>query len=212
MTRLTVRIKNQIITKAITLAGIDAEFSSLIKRRAILAENIRVDSLGGKAKVKKIVDKVAEMQDSFREGKLLDKVKGANMTGYVKSPRLYAINLGGMRVNINFNGNEDYYGEAKEVYKSPVPDGYSINYAADHKFTKEFLSIEGDCDVTKGKREGIATQVRATIHQFTTIKKLLEAWPEAKDLLPSKIEESKANLPAVQVKDLNCLIGLPKDS
>lgn len=61
------------------------------------------------------------------------------------------------------------------------------------------------------QKEGMAAQVKATLNQFTTVKKLLEAWPEAKDLIPDDVDEVKPKLPVVQVQDLNCLIGLPEE-
>ena len=74
----------------------------------------------------------------------------------------------------------------------------------------ESHKIEGDYKTVCGKKEGIAAQVMATLNQFTTVKKLLEAWPESKDLIPDNVDEVKSLLPVVQVQDLNCLIGLPE--
>lgn len=57
----------------------------------------------------------------------------------------------------------------------------------------------------------VRTAVRAAVNKPTTIKALLAAWPEAKELLPEQLAEAKTQLPAVQVADLNALVGLPSE-
>jgi len=211
MTRLTRHIKNRMITSAIKTAGIYSDFDAIKGRRLSLAESIRVDSLGGEVGIKEI-EKVAKSLKLKFKNKLLEKVCGFNMPEFSSDYELYGINLGGMRVNLQYNGDYSEYETpySKRTRKSPSPKASTVNYDAKHKFTKEFLSIENENESLKGKKEGLTVQLAATLDQFTTIKKLLDAWPEAKELLPTDLSEAKPQLPVVQVKDLNCLIGLPK--
>ena len=51
--------------------------------------------------------------------------------------------------------------------------------------------------------------VYASIEGITTLKKLLETWPEVKELLPDELTQPKVSLPAMQTKKLNTMVGLP---
>ena len=210
MTRLTVSIRNRMVNKALDVAGINKDLKSLIKRRGILANSIRVDCLGGNdtiTKIEKHFEKVAKLTES----NLIKDVSSYSSFFAQSDFELNHINLGGMRVTLQYSGEVcGYTDRNKRVLHDIVPTDSSVAYTADHEFTKEFLLIEGDYKAILGKKDGIAAQVRATLNQFTTVKKLLEAWPESKDLIPVDVDEVKPKLPAVQVQDLNCLIGLPE--
>lgn len=210
MTRLTVSIKDKMVNKALVVAGINKEFKSLVGRRALLANSIRIDCLGGKeniAKIKSHFEKISKLTGSD----LIKNVSKYSSFYAISDYELNHINLGGMRVTLQYSGEYcGYEDRDKRVLHDIVPCDKSVVYTADHEFTKEFLLIEGDYKTVRGKKEGIAAQVRATLNQFTTIKKLLEAWPESKDLIPDDVDEVKPKLPVVQVQDLNCLIGLPE--
>lgn len=54
-------------------------------------------------------------------------------------------------------------------------------------------------------------QVRTSLSQYRTIKKLLDAWPEAEELLPKPEKKETKNLPSVPVAVLNAQLGLPTD-
>lgn len=210
MTRLTVLIKNKMVNKALDVAGINKDLKALIGRRGLLANSIRLDCLGG-------IDKITEIEKHFQ------KVKKLTQSNLIKNVSSYSafyaqsdfelnhINLGGMRVTLQYSGEVcGYNDKEKRVTHGIVPNDSSVGYNAEHEFTKEFLLIEGDYKAILGKKDGIAAQVKATLNQFTTVKRLLEAWPESKDLIPDNVDEVKSKLPVVMVQDLNCLIGLPE--
>ncbi len=210
MTRLNARIRNSMINKALVVAGIGKEFAELKVRRAALSEAIRVDSLGGVDNISKI-EKHFEKIIKLKQSDLIKNVSRYSSFHSNGDYELCGINLGGMRVSLQYSGEEFNHDCEKRKINKFVPYDNSVIYPADNEFTKEFLSIESDCKSVHGKREGLQVQIKATLDQFTTIKKLLEVWPEAKDLIPDDVDEVKPNLPVVQVKDLNCLIGLPTD-
>lgn len=202
MTRLTISLKEKIVDAAIEQSGINKLRSEVISKRASLAENMRIDKIGGKdeeASLIRLAKKIIKQQTAF------ENIRGSNF-GFHSSTALVYCNLGGSRVHLYFNGQVK--GSGKSVHKKIIPD--DIVYTADHKFTVEFHSIEKLSKMAESKASEVSAQVRSSLDSFTTVKKLLEAWPEAKELLPKKVEESKPLLPAVQVKDLNKLIGLPK--
>lgn len=206
MTRLTKALREKMVIKAIETAGITEGFAGLTSRRAKLAEDVRVFSLGGTenvARIEKAVAKIKKMQSS-------DELKVVNRTNFYCSinASLRYCNLAGAQVHLYFNGQHNTMGNIESVFKDVTPQ--SVTLTADNPLVSEFHKLSKERDGLISRRDGLKAQVDATLAQFTTVKKLLDQWPEAKDLLPTNLEESKPLLPVVQVKDLNCLIGLPK--
>ncbi|WP_350304931.1 Nmad5 family putative nucleotide modification protein [Photorhabdus viridis] len=60
------------------------------------------------------------------------------------------------------------------------------------------------------KNEEIINNVHAILNSITTTKRLIEIWPEAKDLIPSEEIRSINTSLSVKVEDLNKMIGIPK--
>lgn len=91
---------------------------------------------------------------------------------------------------------------SKAIEKAGLPAERDALKAA--KYTLD--NVEADIN----KRESdLAHQVRAVVGSCTTVKKLLEIWPESKELIPTTLEEARPQLPAIQVAELNKLVGLP---
>lgn len=210
MTRLTKVIKEKIIEAAFEQSGVNEELAILRKRRADLAENVRVDSLGGVDNMKSI-EKEYKKLIKINESKILKGISRYSSNRLIERGYIDYVNFGGMQTHLYFSGAscDNDNRSIGNVVKSPLPN--DCTYVAGHEFTEEFMDIENKTKTTKEKKNGLKLQLFATLDQFTTIKKLLESWPESKDLLPKNVSESKPQLPVVMVKDLNCLIGLPKD-
>tara|TARA_R110000851_G_C12903466_1_gene548490 strand:+ start:125 stop:757 length:633 start_codon:yes stop_codon:yes gene_type:complete len=210
MTRLTKLLKENIIESALEQSGVNKEISSLRKRRADLAENVRIDSLGGSETIKKIESEFKKLT-KIDESKILKGVSRYTSNRLIERGYIDYVNFGGMQAHLYFSGaSSDHENRIiGSVKKSPLPN--DCVYVAGHKFTEEFINIENESKIAKERKNGLKLQLLATLDQFTTVKKLLTSWPESKDLLPKNIDEIKPKLPVVLVKDLNCLIGLPKD-
>ena len=201
MTRLTNHIKQQIVENALEQAGVNKDSKLITKRRAKLAEDVRTDSLGGS-------DRVLEIEKTETKIHKLDALlNGICRCSFslTRGTAMRYCNMGGAQVHLYFNGGR--VGEGDSVKKIRPSD---VVYKAGHRFVNEFHSIENDSKKLNERIEELSLQVRASVDQFTTVKKLLTAWPESKELLPKIVEESKPQLPAVLIKDLNKLIGLPK--
>ncbi|ELV4980379.1 hypothetical protein SHB81_000001, partial [Escherichia coli] len=54
--------------------------------------------------------------------------------------------------------------------------------------------------------------VWAALNSVTTVKRLIEVWPESKELLPKEADKASTALPALRVEDLNKMIGLPSEA
>lgn len=57
----------------------------------------------------------------------------------------------------------------------------------------------------------IESTVWAALNSVTTTKRLIDVWPESKELIPDGVDTAKQTLPALKVEDLNRLIGLPTE-
>jgi len=203
MTRINADIRDSIVANAIEKSGITAEFERLKKRRADWAEAVRVESLGGQEARAKINKAYALAEKHY--AKIPDNIKSHG--SLLRTDYDIYVNVAGASICAQFSG------ELTDVSKNRVmkvaPHRHTLK--ADNPLVDEFHAIEKLAGELKEKRETIRANVDATVRKFTTIKKLLEAWPEAKELLPSDIGTAKAQLPAVQAADLNNMIGLPTD-
>ena len=176
------------------------------KRRVKLVEDIRLDSLGGLKNSELLQSKIDEINDMIKDPLIAKHFARNCFTPYDSDNELYGVNLAGMQITLQFNGDElEHQTERGERVIKKF--GKLKSYAAGHRFVEEFLSIEDDNTKLKARKHDLYETVLATLTPYRTVKKLLEEWPESKALLPD--EELSINLPSIQVKDLNCLIGLP---
>lgn len=114
--------------------------------------------------------------------------------------------FGGQRVRLRYgkdNNGEDIY--------LLTPDDNKCLFPADHELSKRFEKLTQKENKLKEKETEINTTVQVALNSVTTIKRLIEIWPESKELIPTDISKSTSTLPALQVEDLNKLIGLPTD-
>jgi hypothetical protein len=58
------------------------------------------------------------------------------------------------------------------------------------------------------KRRDLRARAVAVIESVTTVKRLLEVWPEVHDFLPEENAGPQGNLPTVLIEDLNQALGL----
>ncbi|MBZ7208083.1 hypothetical protein FMK66_11450 [Klebsiella michiganensis] len=61
------------------------------------------------------------------------------------------------------------------------------------------------------RKKEIEATVWAALNSVTTLKRLIEVWPESKELIPENSDNARASLPALKVEDLNRMIGLPTE-
>ena len=192
MTKMTQSLRDDIVHKACEKAGIIKRGADLHNRRAAWAEAIRIDSLGGKS------EELEKLQARFM--KILKDVpeefRGCGELVYTRSYLM--LNCAGMRIRVN-------------EWEGCKPAKREHVITADHPLAVEFEKIIAEEASLEKDRDTLRSQVKAAVAGFTTVAKLLKAWPEARELLPSKMDEAKPQLPAVQVADLNKLVGLPSD-
>lgn len=193
--RLNKSHKEEIARKARALSPIHKQIAALLEERKLLAEKIRIESLGGEEKAtkyKNIADKIIKLREDLPEN-LLSHSQGITMNS-----------------SIFVRTDNQYYSRRHLMLpKTSVVSGECYDMTTKSKYLDELLeSIEKEEAFQKELSE-LYENVYASISSITTVKKLLDQWEEAIELLPPELKQPKAQLPALQTHKLNKLIGLP---
>lgn len=197
MSRLTKAMIEEIVKNAKKKAGIDDRRAAYNADRAKLFEACRIENCGG-----------AEAEAKLREKEQAFQELRSQLTQYQREPGVSRLVNQEFRVIVSFGGCTD----RQDFEDMRIVPANRLLLAADHPLTVEWerlCSVEHEIDELA---ETVATNVRGMLSQLTTIKKLIEVWPEARELLPpEKGAAPSINLPAVQVASLNAMIGLPSE-
>lgn len=199
--KLTNQIREAIVAKAISKSGINDRQEALRLRRAAWAENVRVAALGGMEVVEEMTRTLSKIENLV--AKLPKCVQSGSYVRY--DNEIYNLNVAGLRVRAQFNGAESERNGFARASKI-TPNSYTL--LADDPLTAEFHAIHEEQQALDKQRCDLTTNVSAAVQSVTTIKKLLEVWPEAAELIPEAVAPAK-QLPALQREDLNAMIGLP---
>lgn len=207
MTRLNKTIREAIINNAVEASGVNSREEALIKRRAKLADDVRLFAIGGPEReneLNKLYDNAVKYAETHKCDGMIH-IDVCRSSSY--------------EINVNFSGRSvDLYftGEPKHSYDNRVSKPYvnssyrsRIAITIDNPLNDEFDAIIKEQRVINELRTQISAEVRAMVNSVTTVKKLLELWPESKGLLPESEKPSSTALVA-DVSKLNTTIGLPK--
>jgi len=193
MTRLNNRIRKQIEDNAVIKAGIVDKKTKLRERRATWVEAVRVQAIGGEeieAKMQQAKKKIKSALKGLPENLVKESVF---RTGYNMS-----VNVAGLSCHVYFNGGLSYRGE--QVYKI-APSSHVIKQG--DPLADEFQAIEKLESELNDQESTIRVNVASAVSKVGTVKRLLEVWSEAKELLPEDLSPVKKQLPAVKAEDLN---------
>ncbi|WP_179038260.1 Nmad5 family putative nucleotide modification protein [Limnobaculum xujianqingii] len=202
---LTKDFKEQIIRNALTKAGIAQRKSALRAARVVWAERVRIAAIGGQDvenAVKAGLKKIEALANKFPEALRANDMP-INIDTDIK------LNLAGSRVYAYFNGNYTSYERNSPKHVSKItPKEFTL--LADDPLVTEFYSFDALYKQISDEEDTIRQNVIAALDKVRTLKRLLEIWPEAKELLPESAP--KAPLPpAIRREALNEMIGLPSD-
>lgn len=205
MTRLNNKIREAIIKNAIVKSGVVAREDELIARRAKLADDVRLFAIGGADAEKKLDSEFEKVRKQLK--KLDDGF--FKYTSY-PSPRTdydIDVNFAGRAARLYFNGLE--HNQGKAVYKNYIT-GNRVVITVDNQLNDEFDEIEIEQRTVNDLRAHVKAEVTAMVNSVTTVKKLLEIWPESKELLPPE-EQVQSTAIVANVDNLNTIIGLPSE-
>lgn len=190
MTRLNKSIREQILANAQTKSGNRKRREDTQNKRKAWDEAVRIESLGVHAELLESLDKEVE---AIRQLVPID-FRGDDSP--IQRRGSISVNCAGLALHVC--GWEGY---------KVAPSRFTIT--ADNPLAQKFHDICAEEKANTDQWEKVKASVNAATHAVSTVKALLKAWPEAKELLPAHVEESKPQLPAIQVADLNALVGLP---
>jgi hypothetical protein len=120
--------------------------------------------------------------------------------------------------NVNFNGF--FYGKLSglrttregETVTRRVPykhrTGCAKVYDDAHKLTQRHMELSDRLTTLTEEYSAAKRQTMAALHSASTIKRLVEAWPEVAPFT-AKYENAPSQLPSVPVAKLNEMLGLP---
>lgn len=190
MTRLTKHIREQILANAQTKSGNRQRLEDTIKKRKEWDEAVRILSLGEHAALLESLDaKIEKIRQQIPE-------PFRSNDSPVQRRGFMSVNCAGLALHVSgWDGDK------------VAPRRHTI--MANDPLAQQFHDICSEEKANTDSWEKVKASVNAATHAVTTIKALMKAWPEVKELLPEYVEESKSQLPAIQVADLNALVGLP---
>ncbi|EMF3851435.1 hypothetical protein V3E06_004856 [Salmonella enterica] len=198
-------VKEIIVDNALAKAGIPQRKKALRAARADWAERVRLKAIGGpeaEAEVLKTEKKIAALIAKLPEG------MRTNSTFVRKDYDIY-LNIAGSQTYVYFNGNY-------RAHESGQPDHickitpYKYTLLPDDPLVTEFYGFDALYREIKSDEADIRQNVTAALDKARTVKRLLEQWPEAKELLPA--ENATVPLPpAIRREALNEMIGLPSE-
>lgn len=193
MTRMTNNLRDAIVSAALDKCGYTAARVAYHKRKEDWSEAVRLDSLGmSEAELLKIEQRAKKEISKAPEALVLRE-------GGLRRRSNLILTAAGQRDTVWFSGDEEKLAN------------YKHELAFDHPLAVEREAlINEDSRLTKW-RDDVKAPVRAAVNAVNTVAQLLKAWPEAKELIPAHVPEAKTQLPAVQIADLNALIGLPSE-
>lgn len=195
--RLNKSHKEKIASKARALSPIHKQIKELLEERKLLAEKIRIESLGGAEnaiKYQNIADKIIKLREELPEN-LLSYSQGISTNN-----------------SILVRTDTQYYSKRHLMLpKTAVVSGECYDMPTKSKYLPALLeSIEKE-EAFQNELSELYDNVYASISSITTVKKLLDQWEEAIELLPEELKQPKILLPALQANKLNKLIGLPTE-
>ena len=194
MTRLTNTIKDRIVHNAITKSDIPKRKEELKLEFTALAEKVRVLALGGQ-ETADAIDKA--IKDINKITSKFDTELFSN-TFHIRHG-IHSISSA--RDMCEFLSFGDY-----------KPSPYQFNLSTDHEVVDECLKLQEKRRELDEERNSLSIDVRAVLNSVTTIKKLIEVWPEVVELLPKVEAVPSSSLPAVLAHNLNKTIGLPTET
>lgn len=220
MSRLNKTIREKIIDNAVTASTIPASRKALIPRVIALAEKVRIDILGG-VEVAQELDKYAAKVKALPLGPIKQEwtkdfkfTKRCCVCLVVGSYKM-RVGLNGELYNTDYDGVNDLEGRSYLLYVGAdtylnFPADNDTSYHPESELGAELLEIIDAVKSLKTDEEVLRARVSDVVHSVGSVKKLLEVWPNAKDLLPPS-EAKVFHAPAViDTKSLDQLIGLPK--
>lgn len=204
--RLTNQIKDIIVENTVKKSGLLDKQADIRAKFAVWVEKVRVDALGGQVaadNIDRLISEIKHLSDQLPKSLQQDNMCRTDNGLY--------INVAGKSLHMRFNGMKYYRDNVTQIYK-PTPGSHIL--IGGSPLAIEFDDIDGEDRDNQNAIRDLRIKIKGILSNFSIDKTLLKVWPEAVELLPNYIPETKSQLPVVRTEELNKLIGLPsaKDS
>ncbi|EAW4195719.1 hypothetical protein FFV02_22960 [Salmonella enterica] len=214
--RINNEMRSAIKAKAYVTSGIEQSKKALITKRAQFAEKVRQKTLemcgvteaelDAKYKAFLAVEIGRSNQDFNGVGKFI----GVNV--HRDHGRYVFVAINGQSRYLYLNGSVN--GEATHIEIAKVEDGgpwvnRSRILISDDSLLAELMSLDKDYSYLVSKEETFNNTLDAVLKNARTVKQLLTAWPEAKELLPDDLQKATCTALAINPEELNAICGIP---
>lgn len=113
---------------------------------------------------------------------------------------------------VSYAGMTHYFESDRVVPNFVIDADNRTAFDASHPLTIEFMAINDLNDKIVEEKNKAKVLAKAMLSRFTTVKKLIEVWPEVEPYVFGKKDEAAIeHLPVVQTSQLNAVFGLPKE-
>jgi hypothetical protein len=105
--------------------------------------------------------------------------------------------------------------EKGEWKQKPVPYQFrygwndNVMFPSNHELTKEYEEIEARRNAYNEERTTAVAEGNAALNRVTTVRKLIESWPEVEQFIPEGYKEENISiLPVIRIDKLNQQFGI----
>jgi hypothetical protein len=199
--KLNKTIKTAIVEAALKKSGIPEKKLAIRKRYADWAEAVR--QLYATPEQLDLIEKTREAC------RVVDDRLIARRFTPNRNCGLRYMNIAGQRRDVFYNGDLLYpNGDTTELERISPCSG-DVTLEAEHPLTQQLFDIDHDAEALKQETEQLSVSLWAVLNSVSTDAKLVEVWPEAVAFIPAAEKANTPQLPALQIAELNKLIGLP---
>jgi len=200
--RLTKSLREDICRDALKKAPITKLISNLKSEIYDFSDEFRIHLLGGKEAERKLNAFIKRVNKQIKSSGITAVALDVCTRSYM------TIKYGNEVHSLYFapgERNERNYLE----YPQRIVHSYKVVNLAEHPaWEKVFGKLQRRLEDAEKQQNDLRTDINASLNSVTTVKKLLDVWPEAAELIPEKVSAA-TNLPAIPVISLNQAIGLP---
>lgn len=191
-TRLNAYLREKIIENALAKSGLPTELEAINNAIKQWGEEVRLKTNG--ITDTEIDNILAQTRRTYRQ--LPEQLQYNPPLGLIRKAHFMYVSLAGQHIMVHF-----------------AADRYTVSSAAAHlragdPLIDRYHSLNDKRKEVESKIQTLCATVNGVVNKVSTTKRLLDMWPEAKELLPENLEEAKVNVPALVVADLNAMIGL----
>lgn len=114
-------------------------------------------------------------------------------------------------LRVQFDGEgytQVYFGERRRIANAHRHNAAKV-FDAKHPLTLRFAKYQKELSALKAEKNNAKSSAEAVLGSVTTVKKLIEVWPEVEQFARPFAAESPSRAVALPIKELNKSLGLP---